>query len=90
MLGNTRLAKQFRNVVKVLGVAIAVYLALTIKIWLTWEKDEVSQFDYLESEQRLEEDVVNLEEAEDHWTSSAFLKICSKYKDLCNKVTRVG
>jgi hypothetical protein len=32
MLENTRLGKQFRNVMKVLGVAIAVYLALTVKI----------------------------------------------------------
>ena len=32
MLENTRLGKQFWNVMKVLGVAIAVYLALTIKI----------------------------------------------------------
>jgi hypothetical protein len=32
MLENTRLGKQFWNVMKVLGVAIAVYLALTVKI----------------------------------------------------------
>ena len=90
MLGNTRLAKQFRNVIKVLGVAIAVYLALTIKIWLTWESDEVSQFDYLESEQELEKELANIEETEDHWTSSAFSKLCSKYKKICNKVSRSG
>ena len=52
MLENTRLGKQFRNVIKVFGVAIAVYLALTIKIWLTWESDEVSQFDYFQAEQK--------------------------------------
>ena len=83
MLGNTRLSKQFRNVTKVLGVAIAVYLALTVKVWLTWETDEVSQFDYLESENSLEEE---LDDFEDHWAGSVYLQLCSKYKSVCNKV----
>jgi len=87
MLGDTRLSKQFRNVVKVLGVAVAVYLALTIKIWLTWETDEVTQFDYLANETKSEENM-ELDEAESHWTSSAFSKLCSNYKSICNKITR--
>jgi len=90
MLGNTRLGKQFRNVVKVLGVAIAVYLALTIKIWLTWETDEVMQFDYLESETKSEENFLEMDEAWSHWVASAFLKLCWKYKNICNKISRWG
>ena len=85
---NTRLGKQFRNIIKILGVTIAVYLALTIKAWLTWESDEVSQFDYLQSEIQSAEGVINLNETEDHWSSSAFSKICSKYKNICNKISR--
>ena len=88
MLKNTRLGKQFRNVVKVLGVAIAVYLALTLKVWLTWETDEVSQFDYLEMEETIDKDLVDIDEAESHWAGSAFIKLCSKYKNLCNKISR--
>ena len=91
MFGNTRLSKQFRNVIKILGVAIAVYLALTIKVWLTWETDEVSQFDYLQLEQGSKEnDATILDETNSHWTSSAFSKLCSKYKKICNKVSRSG
>ena len=89
MLENTRLGKQFRNVMKVLGVAIAVYLALTIKIWQTWETDEVSQFDYLANETKSEE-IVEPDETETHWASSAFSKLCSKYKNICNKISRSG
>lgn len=89
MLENTRLGKQFRNVVKIFGVAIAVYLALTIKVWLTWETDEVSQFDYLENETKSEE-IVEQDELQTHWTASAFSKICAKYKNICNKVSRSG
>jgi len=90
MLGDTRLSKQFRNVVKILGVAIAVYLALTIKIWLTWETDEVSQFDYLEKETKSQEQLVELDEANSHWTSSKFSKLCSKYRNICNKISWAG
>ena len=90
MLENTRLGKQFRNVIKVLGVAIAVYLALTVKIWLTWETDEVTQYDYLANETKTEEEFVELDETESHWVGSAFDRLCSKYKSICNKVSRYG
>ena len=90
MLESTRLGKQFRNVMKVFGVAIAVYLALTVKIWITWETDEVTQFDYLESEAKNEEDSIQLDETEEHWAASAFAKLCSKYRSVCNKVSRYG
>ena len=86
---NSRLNKQFRNVIKVLCVAIAVYLALTLKIWLTWETDEVIQFDYLNNDNRMEENFENIED-EDHGSSSAFIKICNKYKTICDKISRVG
>ena len=89
MLENTRLGKQFRNVIKILGVAIAVYLALTVKIWLTWETDEVTKFDYLENEIKSEEQVENIDD-EDHWAGSIFLQLCSKYQNICNKVSRAG
>jgi hypothetical protein len=89
MLESTRLGKQFRNVMKVLGVAIAVYLALTIKIWITWETDEVTQFDYLENETKSEE-IVGFDETNSHWAGSAFAKLCSRYKSICNKVSRAG
>ena len=90
MLENTRLGKQFRNVVKIFGVAIAVYLALTIKVWLTWETDEVMQFDYLETELKSDEKLANIDATEGHWTSSGFSKLCTKYKTICGKVTRWG
>ena len=90
MLENTRLGKQFRNVMKVFGVAIAVYLALTVKIWITWETDEVSQFDYLQSEQNSDEILTDLDNSEDHWASSVFVQLCGKYKNICNKVNRAG
>lgn len=89
MLENTRLGKQFRNVMKVFGVAIAVYLALTIKVWLTWESDEVSQFDYLDKEIKVEEELRNVEDKE-HWVDSVFSKLCSKYKMICDKISRSG
>ena len=88
MLESTRLGKQFRNVVKVLGVAIAVYLALTFKIWLTWETDEVIQFDYLASETKFEDWLVNIDDAESHWAGSRFSKLCSSYRSICNKISR--
>ena len=89
MLKNTRLGRQFRNVMKVFGVAVAVYLALTIKIWLTWETDEVTQYDYLENETK-EEEQLDLDEEENHWASSSFSKICKKYKSICGKVNWWG
>jgi len=96
MLENTRLGKQFRNVVKVLGVAVAVYLALTLKIWITWEVDKevddvdkVVQLDYLESETKSEEELIDAEETESHWANSAFYNLCSKYKNICNKISWV-
>ena len=93
MLESTRLGKQFRNVLKVLGVAIAVYLALTIKNWITWETDEVVQFDYLATETENINDLTQIEESETHWASSAswnstFNKICDKYTNICGKVKR--
>ena len=87
MLGDTRLSKQFWNVVKILGVAIAVYLALTLKIWLTWETDDITQFDYLQSEQTTDEQLADLWNYEDHWSSSAFMKMCNQYKTICNKIS---
>ncbi len=88
MLESTRLGKQFRNVIKVLGVAIAVYLALTIKVWLTWESDEVTQYDYLQAEES--EYIADIDEVEDHWVSSSFSRICSQYNKICNKINRSG
>lgn len=89
MLKKTRLGKQFRNVMKVLGVAIAVYLALTVKIWLTWETDEITNYDYLENETTTEDKIENIDE-ENHWASSMFWQLCSKYQKICDKVSRVG
>lgn len=84
---DTRFTKQIRNVMKVLGVAIAVYLALTIKIWLTGESDEVAQFDYLESETQ---EVINEEvlDPDEHGAGSTFSKLCNKYPTICKKLTR--
>ena len=96
MLGDTQLSKQFRNVMKIFGVAIAVYLALTVKVWLTGETDEVSQFDYLQSEQNLEDVLADLDNSIDwsdeleHWSSSAFSKLCSSFKIICDKIKRSG
>lgn len=100
---NSRLVKQFRNVMKIFGVAVAVYLALTLKVWLIGESDDeisVVKYDYLATE---EEDVQNeivqeLLENEDtqdaenneHEASSIFSKLCTKYKAICNKVNRSG
>ena len=94
MLGNTRLSKQFRNIIKILGVAIAVYLALTLKIWLTWESDEVTTYDYLQQEEIEEWTEINEnhEETEEneHWSSSIFSKLCKEYNDTCKKVNWWG
>lgn len=99
MLGDTRLSRQFRNVMKVFGVAIAVYLALTIKIWLTWESDEVNTYDYLQQEEierwfEEAEDTENNEnndkenEDTEHWSSSVFSRLCKEYNEICKKITR--
>ena len=94
MLGNTRLSKQFRNVMKVLGVAIAVYLALTIKIWLTWESDNVDTYDYLQAEEKLTENESennsDEETNEEHWSSSIFSKLCKDYSETCKKISWGG
>ena len=80
--------KQFRNIVKIFCVAIVVYLALTLKIWLIWETDEVGQFDYLESEQIIWEQYIKDNELDTHGAGSSFTKICSLYKTICNKINR--
>ena len=90
MLESTRLGKEFRNIVKILGVAIAVYLALTLKIWITWESDDVTNFDYLENETKSEKQLADFNETQTHWSSSAFMKLCSKHTNLCNKISRAG
>ena len=90
MLGNTRLSKQFRNVMKVFGVAVAVYLALTIKVWLTWETDEISQFDYLQAEQESDDVLADLDNSGEHWAGSVFSQLCAKYKTVCGKVNWAG
>ena len=90
MLGNTRLSKQLWNVIKVFGVAVAVYLALTLKIWLTWESDEVNQFDYLQIGKKSDEWLPELDELDIHWVSTDFSKICSKYWSICNKISWAG
>lgn len=95
MLGNTRLSKQFRNILMILGVAIAVYLALTFKIWLTWESDEISNYDYLQQEEieKWTDDIENEnnneinENDEEHWSSSVFSKLCKEYNGTCKKIS---
>ena len=87
MLGDTRLGRQFRNVIKVLGVAIAVYLALTLKVGLTWETDDVVKFDYTQEIVNKETDL-NVEY--DHGSSSAFSKLCASFKSVCDKIRRSG
>lgn len=90
MLENTRLGRQFWNVMKVFGVAVAVYLALTLKIWITWESDDVTQYDYLQSETTEIAGITELDETNSHWASTVFSKVCSKYRKICNKVSRAG
>lgn len=89
MLEQSRLIKQFRNVIKVFGVAIAFYLALTVNVGLIWEWDEINQFNYIETEtvlnnQNFEED---LDESESHWSNSVFTKLCAKYRVVCDKIS---
>ena len=89
MLGNTRLSKQFLNIIKIFGVAVAFYLALTLNVELIWEKDDVNQFDYLEAERMVDNEIA-FQDVEDsgHWSSTVFSKICTKYNDVCKKVSR--
>lgn len=89
MVEQTWLGKQFWNVIKVFGVAVAVYLALTVKVDLIWEWDEVTQFDYFDGENVIENTVVwnEIEGTEMHWTSSVFSKICEKYSAVCGKIS---
>lgn len=89
MLENSWFAKQIRNVMKILSVAVAVYLALTLKIWLTWESDEVNHFDYLESEIS-KSDNISWSIVDEHGASSTFNKLCNKYSTICKKLTRKG
>ena len=87
MQKTTRLNEQFRNIMKIFCVSVAVYLALTVKVSLIWEPDDVLQFDYLESEQALDESSVSeSEESDAHWSSSVFSKLCNKYKNICQKI----
>lgn len=84
-------SSQFRNIVKIFGVAIAVYLALTVKTWIVWEKDQIIQFDYLEKERSIISEVVDdfdsIDDSE-HGTNSVFSKLCTKYQNVCQKITR--
>lgn len=89
MLENSRLGKQFRNVLKVFSVAVLVYLALTIKIWLTGERDQIVQVDYLSAEQNFEINSWSSQmEIDSHWASSLFIQLCEKYFKICKKITR--
>ena len=67
-----------------------MYLALTLKIWLTWESDEVPSYDYLQQEENdnwIEETKNNNELQDEHWSSSVFSKLCTEYKQICKKIT---
>ena len=88
MQKTSRLTKQFRDVMKVFCVTLAVYLALTIKVDLIWEPDSVSQFDYLSAEEIYNEETISpeLDESNSHWASSVFDKLCNKYSSVCKKI----
>ena len=62
MLEKSRLGRQFWNVIKIFVVALAVYLALTFKIVLVGETDEVNKFDYLQTEENLNQNTVEDQE----------------------------
>ena len=87
MLEKSRLGRQFWNVMKIFVVALAVYLALTFKIVLVGETDEVNKFDYLQTEENLNQNTV---EDQEHWSSSAFFNLCTKYIEICKKLSWVG
>ena len=84
--------KHFRDIIKIFGVALAVYLALTVKTWLTGEPDQVSQYDYLGVEEQIISELdINEETNSNDWeheSSSMFSKLCSKYNTVCKKITR--
>ena len=92
MTNVSRLGKQTWNLIKIFGVAVAFYLALTVKIGITWESDEISQFDYV----GVQEEINNISSESDfdveesHGTSTIYLKICTKYSDVCKKVNWSG
>lgn len=90
MLENSRLGKQLWNVMKIFGVAVAFYLALTVKVDFIGESDEIWNFNYLDTETKLEKISVNddLYGSESHGSSSVFSKICDKYGKICDKITR--
>ena len=72
-----------------MGVAIAFYLALTLKVGITWETDEISKFDYVDSQVE-SIDFSDSNEWETHGTSSIYSKICVKYSDICKKISWAG
>lgn len=92
MFQSSRLWRQIWNVMKVFWVALAVYLALTVKIWLIdWDTDEVVQFDYFELSskdfERIDEKDGISENSEEHGSASVFDKLCVKYPKICKKVS---
>lgn len=68
-------------------MAIIVYLALTVKVWLIWESDDVGQFDYLETDKNFEEQDMEDSKIESHGAGSSYMKVCSMYKTICNKIS---
>lgn len=92
MFQSSRLWNQIRNVMKIFWVALAVYLALTVKIWLiNWDTDEVVQFDYItqnieENDNNINEGALIDDEKNVHWVSSIYDKLCKKYYQFCEKV----
>lgn len=69
-----------------MGVAIAFYLALTLKVGITWEVDEISKFDYV-GQQIQSDDSIDPDMWETHGTSTIYSKICVKYSDICKKIS---
>lgn len=92
MINVSWFVKQTWNLIKIFGVAVAFYLALTVKVGIIWETDEVSKFDYIgvkeETNNILLEADSDIEES--HGTSTIYSKICVKYSDICKKVSRSG
>lgn len=89
MIKNLSLEKQIWNVIRIFIVAIIVYLALTVKVQLIWESDDLEKFDYLAAETNTNYDnAYSFNEEGEHWSSSIFSKLCSKYSNICKKVVR--